>query len=210
MNGFGNGTGNYSNVFSSIARAKSMGGGGYAERLGIGTHRVALKSYKVKDSNKGMGQFLEAEFVIINSNTHQAGETRGWVWFINAPGQFSAAYEQDRAKKFLEAVAASVGDNSPVDEIGGNLAGPNQAGKGLMLDVTVAPQGGKNAGKTNAKGELYTNIYWKPIEQTLEQLASQREEIESLESSAPAPATTVVETPVQTQPKRGLGLLGSK
>lgn len=208
----------YSNVFGSIARAKSMGGGGYAERLGIGKHRVALKSYKVKESTKGNGQFLEAEFVILSSNTHKAGETRGWVWFINASGQWAAAYEQDRAKKFLEAVGACVGDDSDVSIIGGNLAGPNQAGKGLMLDVTIAPQAGKNAGKTNAKGEPYTNIYWTPIEQSLDDLARQREELESMELSAPVVEETPVvkEEPVRTptptaQPaKTGLGLFGRK
>lgn len=207
----------YSNIFGSIARAKSMGGGGYAERLGLGNHRVALKSYKVKESTKGGGSFLEAEFVILASNTYKPGETRGWVWFINASGQWAAAYEQDRAKKFLEAVGQCVGDDSPVEVIGGNLAGPNQAGKGLILDVTISPQTGKNAGKTNSKGEPYTNIYWKPIEQSLEDLARQREEIESLETAPAVEAPVVVkEEPVRAaapaaQPvKTGLGLFGRK
>lgn len=204
MNGFGNQ--DYSNIFRGIASAKSMGGG-YAERLGIGTHKVALKSYKVKDSTKGMGQFLEAEFVVLESTTHKAGESRGWVWFINAK-DWSGAYEQDRAKKFLEAVGACVGDDSPVEVIGANLAGPDQAGKGLVLEVTVAPQGGKNAGKTNSKGELYTNIYWRPVSQTLEDLASQRAEIESMETPAPAPVTQTAAT--QTGARTGLGLLGRK
>lgn len=206
MNGFGNQ--DYSNIFKGIANAKSMGGG-YAERLTLGTHKVALKSFKVKDSTKGQGQFLEAEFVILESNTIPAGQTRGWVWFINATG-WSGAYEQDRAKKFLEAVGASIGDTSPVEVIGGSLAGPDQAGKGLLLEVTLAPQGGKNAGKTNAKGEPYTNIYWRPIPQTLEDLSRQREEIESLEN-APAPVTTVAAAPqTSAAPRQGLGLLGRK
>jgi hypothetical protein len=212
MNGFGNNNQDYSNVFAGIAKAKAMGGGGYAERLGIGKHRVALKSFKVKESSKGAGQpFLEAEFVVLESTSHRAGEVRGWVWFINAKGDWAPAYEQDRAKKFLEAVGACVGDDSPVEVIGGNLAGPNQAGKGLILEVSVSPQTGKNAGKTNSRGEPYTNIYWYPVEQSLEDLARQREEIDSMEgASAPAP---VVETKVQTQQapaKRGLGLLGNK
>jgi hypothetical protein len=202
----------YSNIFTGIAKAKSMGTGGYAERLGIGTHRVALKSYKVKESTKGQGNFLEAEFVVLSSNTHKEGETRGWVWFINAAGPWAPAYEQDRAKKFLEAVGACVGDDSPVEVIGGNLAGPDQAGKGLILEVTISPQGGKNAGKMNSKGEPYTNIYWKPVPQTLDQLAEQREMIESLES-APAVQEPVVvakvETPAQPAAK-GLGLFGRK
>lgn len=208
MNGFGNQ--DYSNIFKGIASAKSMGGG-YADRLGLGNHKVALKSFKVKDSTKGQGQFLEAEFVILESTTIPAGQTRGWAWFINADG-WSKAYEQDRAKKFLEAVGACVGDDSPVEVIGGNLAGPDQAGKGLILEVSVVPQTGKNAGKTNAKGEPYTNIYWRPVPQTLEDLASQRVEVESLEATTPAPAPVQTQTaaPQTTAPRTGLGLLGRK
>lgn len=222
MNGFGNNNQDYSNIFTGIAKSKSMGGGGYAQRLGLGNHRVALKSYKVKESSKGGGQFLEAEFVVLSSSSHEAGETRGWVWFINAAGPWAPAYEQDRAKKFLEAVAACVGDDSPVEVVGGNLAGPSQAGKGLILDVTISPQTGKNAGKLNAKGEPYTNIYWKPVAQTLEDLARQREEIESMES-APQVEETKQETykghggsgmgqavNQQAPAKKGLGLFGPK
>ena len=206
MSGFGNQ--DYSNIFKGIASAKSMTGGGFAERLGLGTHRVALKSFKVKESTKGQGQFLEAEFVVVSSNAHKAGESRGWVWFINSTG-WSGAYEQDRAKKFLEAVGASIGDESPVDSIGANLAGPNQAGMGLLLDVSVVPQTGKNAGKLNAKGEPYSNIYWKAVPQTLEDLASQRAELESLEPVAP-PVQAQTPSPQTSAPRAGLGLLGRK
>lgn len=190
----------YSNIFNGIARSKPMGGS-YAPRLGLGTHRVALKSYKVKDSTKGQGQFIEAEFVVVQSNTHQQGETRGWVWFINAPGQWAAAYEQDRAKKFLEAVGACVGDDSPVNVIGGNLAGPEQAGKGILLDVTITPQGGKNAGKVNQRGEPYTNAFWTPIPQSLEDLAASRAELDNLEVQVPQ---------TQATQAKGLGLIGRK
>ena len=221
MNGFGNNNQDYSNIFTGIAKAKSMGGGGYAERLGIGTHRVALKSYKVKESTKGAGQFLEAEFVILESDTHRAGDTKGWVWFINAAGPWAPAYEQDRAKKFLEAVGACVGDDSPVEVIGGNLAGPNQAGKGLILEVTISPQTGKNAHKRNARGEPYTNIYWKPVAQTLDELASQREQVEAMEvatvEEAPKQETYkghggsgMGQATTQQAPAKGLGLLGRK
>lgn len=187
MNGFGNNNGDYSGIFGQIGRAKSMGGG-YAPKLGLGSHRLALKSYRVKDSTKGLGQYIEAEFVVVNSSTHAQGETRGWVWFINSSGQFAAAYEQDRAKKFLEAVGACVGDDSPVEVIGANLAGPDQAGKGLIIDCNVVPQTGKNAGKTNQRGEPYTNIYWNPVKQSLEDLAASRAEIEGMEPAAPAPS----------------------
>lgn len=195
----------YSNIFGPIGRAKSMGGG-FAQRLGIGSHKLVLKSYKVKDSAKGQGSFLEAEFLVVNSSVHEAGESRGWVWFINAPGQWAAAYEQDRAKKFIETIGACVGDNSPVEVLGAALAGPDQAGTGIIVDVEIAPQGGKNAGKTNGRGEPYTNAYWRPVSQTLEEVAAQRAEVESM---APAPAPQPAPAPA-AQPKTGLGLLGRR
>lgn len=194
-------SGDYSNIFRTIGSAKSMGTG-YAQRLGLGKHKLALKSYKVKDSSKGGGQFLEAEFLVLESTTHEQGETRGWVWFINAAGPWGAAYEQDRAKKFLEAVGACVGDDSPVEVIGANLAGANQAGRGLIIEVDIVPQGGKNAGKVNQRGEPYTNSFWKPVKQSLEDLAASRAEIDALDNAtAPAPAPAPA-------PKKGLGLLG--
>jgi hypothetical protein len=198
----------YSNIFGPIGRAKSMGGG-FAPRLGLGTHRLALKSYKVKDSTKGQGQFLEAEFVVVKSSHHQAGESRGWVWFINAPGQWAAAYEQDRAKKFIEAIGACVGDNSPVEVLGAALASPDQAGVGIQIDVQISPQAGKNAGKTNARGEPYTNAIWTPVAQTLEEVAAARAELESMAPAEPAPAPAPTPAPApQTRPTGGLGLLG--
>ncbi len=192
----------YSNIFSGIAKSKSMGGG-YAQRLGMGHHRLAIKSYKVKDSTKGTGQFIEAEFVVVQSTTHEQGETRGWVWFINAQGQWGAAYEQDRAKKFLEAVGACVGDDSPVDVIGANLAGPDQAGRGLIIEVDITPQGGKNAGKLNQRGEPYTNSFWKPVTQSIDDIAASRAELDSLEPKTPVQTT-------QTPAPKGLGLLGKR
>lgn len=196
----------YSNIFQKIGSAKPMGTG-YAQRLGLGRHKLALKSYKVKQSSKGGGEFLEAEFLVIDSTTHQPGETRGWVWFINASGPWGAAYEQDRAKKFLEAVGQCVGDDSPVEVIGANLAGPNQAGRGIVIEVEIAPQGGKNAGKVNQRGEPYTNSFWKPVKQSLEDLAASRAELDGMDS-APAPApTTTVAAPAPAA-RKGLGLFG--
>lgn len=203
MNGFGNGNSDYSGIFGTIGRAKSMGGS-FAPKLGLGNHTLALKSYKVKDSTKGQGQFLEAEFVVVKSTSHEVGEARGWVWFINSPGQFAAAYEQDRAKKFLEAVGACVGDTSPVEVIGANLAGPDQAGTGIIIDCNITPQGGKNSGKVNQRGEPYTNAHWSPVKQSLEDLAASRSELESLEA-APAPAVTQpTTTTVAASPRKGL------
>lgn len=198
----------YSGIFGTIGRAKSMGGG-FAPRLGLGKHRLAIKSYKVKDSTKGQGQFLEAEFVVVNSTVHQQGESRGWVWFINAPGPWAPAYEQDRAKKFLEAVGACVGDSSPVEVLGAALAGPDQAGVGIILDVEIVPQGGKNAGKVNQRGEPYTNAFWTPVKQSLDDVAASRVEIEGMETQAPAPSPVQAPAPQATRPT-GLGLLGNK
>lgn len=206
-----NGNNDYSGLWATVGRAKSMGGG-YAPKLEIGNHRLALKNLKVKDSTKGLGQYVEAEFVVVESTVHAQGESRGWVWFINASGQFAAAYEQDRLKKFCEAAGACLGDNSPPEVIGAALAGPDQNGMGLIIDCSVQPQTGKNAGKTNSRGELYTNIYWKPVKQSLEDLAASRAELESMEPAAPVvttPPPAPAPTPAATTPVAG-GIFGRK
>lgn len=182
----------FDSVFGGVENAKAIGG--FASRLGIGMHRLALKRYQVKKSSKGMGNILEADFVVLDSkgaNPHEVGETRGWAWFINASG-WAGAYEEARAKDFIQTVAACIDDTRPVRAIGGDLAGPAQAGRGLVIEVEISPQTGKDgAPKKNAKGETYTNATWKPVKQSLADIGAGRrtlDEMDAGEKPAPAPS----------------------
>lgn len=168
-------------VFGSVEKAKALGG--FTARLGIGSHTVLLKRFNVKESAKGKGKIVEADFAIVESNTHGAGETKGWAWFIGAPG-WAGTYEESRLKNFLENVATCIGDTSPISAIGAGLAGPAQLGRGLMLKCVVSAQTNRDGSpKTSAKGETYTQIEWIPVSQGLEDIQKARAVLDS----APAP-----------------------
>src|SRR6187401_1829739 len=100
-----------SSVFSGVENAKEIGG--FTSRMGIGSHTLLLKRFQVKESQKGKGKIVEADFLVLESNTGNAGETKGWAWFIGAPG-WAGTYEESRLKAFAGVVGASIGDTSPV------------------------------------------------------------------------------------------------
>lgn len=188
--------GEYDNIFGSIARSKPINN--FASRLGLGKHRVALKAFRVKQSQKGQGPILEADFTILESTTHQPGETRGWAWFISAQG-WAGTYEEARAKEFIGTVGACVGDTRDVQAVGSDLADKAQPGRGITLDVEISPQTNRDGSpKQNAKGETYTNATWMAVKQDGAQIASTRTTLDQLDASGAAPQP-------QNEPYRGHG-----
>lgn len=180
----------YNAIFMGISAAKPINN--YAARIPVGQHRVMLKRYAVKPSQQGNGIIVEADFVLSST-----GETRGWAWFPTSAG-WAGAYEQGRSKEFLEACAACIGDKRDVALVGPDLAGPQQKGRGLILqcEVTAQVDAATGAPKTNKKGQPLLNIVWKPVQQTLEQLAANRAK---LDASDPLPQAGVAQAS-QPQP----------
>lgn len=173
--------GEYDNIFGSIARSKPINN--FAARLGLGKHRLALKAFRVKQSQKGQGPILEADFVVLESNTHQPGETRGWAWFIGAQG-WAGTYEEARAKEFIGTVGACIGDTRDVQAIGSDLADKSQPGKGITVDCEISPQTNRDGSpKTNAKGETYTNATWASVKQDGAQVAATRATLDQLDAA---------------------------
>lgn len=172
----------YTSVFKGAENAKALGG--FASRLPIGEHTVLLTRFGVKESAKGKGRHVEADFEVVESSTLRVGESRGWAWFISNPG-FSGQYEESRLKDFIETIATSIGDTSAISAIGAALAGPQQAGVGLKLRASVKSQT-DSAGnpKIGPKGTAYTEIKWLPVTQGPEDIAAARVYLEK--SSAPA------------------------
>lgn len=181
-------------VFGKVGKAKPVGGGNYAPKLDLGKHRVLLKSYGAKNSKKpGMEDqtIVEAEFVVMTSPVHKEGETRGWAWFIDEPG-WSGAYNQDYCKKFLKIAGQCIGDHRDTEEIGADLAGPGQKGRGLMLEAVVSHQVDRKTGKvkTGPKGDPYMEINWIAVPQSLEDVAKARavlDEMDGVKEEAPPP-----------------------
>ncbi len=82
-------------VFRGTENAKAIGG--FTSRLGVGSHTLLLKRFVVKESQQNKGKIVEADFQVLESSTIPAGETKGWAWFIGAPG-WAGTYEEARLK----------------------------------------------------------------------------------------------------------------
>ncbi len=192
-------SGAYDAIFGSIARAKPISG--FSARLGIGKHRVALKRYKVKPSEKNKGPILEADFTVVASTSHEVGETRGWAWFIGSQG-WAGAYEEARAKDFIATIGKSIGDSRDVQSIGSELADESQPGMGIVLDVEIQPQTNRDGTpKLSAKQEVYTNAVWAPVAQDGAAIAQMRQTMEQLsqaQESRPQQPTQSMSTPAPT------------
>ncbi len=184
------------NVFAGLDNAKQLGG--FTSRLGVGTHTVLLKRLNVKDSAKGKGKIVEADFYVVESNSHAPSETRGWAWFIGMPG-FAGDYEASRLKFFFETVGQCIGDTRPASQIGPDLAGPGQAGRGLMLRAIISHQTNKDGSpKAGKDGIAYTQITWEPVKQGLEDIKKHREILDGQPQVAQEPV--VQQTVAQTAP----------
>lgn len=186
------------NVFAGLDNAKALGG--FTSRLGVGNHTVLLKRLNVKDSAKGKGKIVEADLYVVESNTHAQGETRGWAWFIGMPG-FAGDYEASRLKAFFETVGRCIGDTRPASAIGPDLAGPGQAGRGIMLKAIISHQTNKDGSvKAGKDGVAYTQITWEHVNQGLEDIKKHREILDGMPTvAAPAAQATVAQTTIAAQ-----------
>ena len=191
-------------VFGKVARSKAPQTSDYKPKLEIGRHRVLLSKYRAKQSKKP-GQedqtILESEFVVMTSTVHKEGDERGWPWFIDEAG-WSGIYNQDNAKQFLKVAGQCIGDDRDTDQIGVDLAGPEQMGRGLMLDVIIKEQLNKKTGevKRSPDGTAYTEIKWIPVAQTLEDIAKARAVLDEMQGVSAVAAAPVEEPPPPPPP----------
>jgi hypothetical protein len=178
------------NAFLGAENAKALNS--FAPNLINGEHTVLIKRFNVKESAKGKGKIVEADFVVLESTTDTGlPVTRGWPWFIGAPG-WQGTYAESRLKEFLTAVGQCIGDTSPISVIGANLAGAAQLGRGIMLKVSVFDGKPKKAPATG----FYQEIRWTPVTQTLEDIQKARAMLDGGEpaaTQAPAPAPAPVQ-----------------
>jgi hypothetical protein len=166
-------------IFKGAENAKELQG--FAPNLPNGEHTLLLKRFNVKDSNKGMGKRVEADFLVVESSAPDlVGTTRGWPWFIGAPG-WQGQYAESRLKEFLTAVATGIGDTSPISTIGAGLAGDAQLGRGMMIKCSIVDGKPRKAPGTG----FYQEVSWIPVTQTLDDIKRGRSYIDA-ESPAPA------------------------
>jgi hypothetical protein len=191
--------GKYSSAFKKANDAKPING--FAKSPTLGKHRVALKAFRGKESQKTHEVFIESEYVILESETEQIGVTRSTPWFINSGG-WPGTYATARLQEFILAVKESISDDRTVEEIGDELADEDKnPGYGIVLDMEVSEVMDKNdASKVQVGkgGRPVHNVAWFAIEQTEEDIAATREKLKAMESAPAqkAPATKPAETTV--------------
>lgn len=194
----------YDQIFAGIETSKPINN--FASRLGVGRHRVVMTRYAVKESQKGLGKIIEADFQILESSKEPVGETRGWAWFPNQGG-LPGQYAQARAKEFIEVVKASIGDQNPVGAVGGALASKEQHGRGLVLDVEIQiPTNPDGSPKLSKAGSPVSNAFWSPVTQTLGDIAAMRAKLDAgVAQAAAEEKAAAASAPAASAPTTGLG-----
>lgn len=174
--------GEYDAIFEGIENAKPIST--WTKNLAVGTHTVALAKYRIKKSDKEMGNIVEADFVVLESTAHEQGEKRGWAWFIDAPG-WTGKYNTSRAKDFLKEMGKCIGDSRPTKDIGADFVSKKQNGRGTQIKVVVTPVFNDDGSpKLRKNGEPVTNAEWTAIPQSLEDVAEMRSQLDELDGDA--------------------------
>lgn len=203
----------YSDIFGKIAQAKKVST--YASKLGIGRHKLAIKKYGVKPSQKGAGPIIEAEFMVLESNTHTVGDSLGWAWFISSPG-FAGQYQESFAKDFIKVVGQSVGSDASESDLGKMLASPDQPATGIVVEVEVRAQTGlkkDGTARVGKDGTPYLDADWKAVAPELQDPEGVKAKMAKGFSAAPkadvAAAVATAATAANTSAPAGGSILGS-
>ncbi len=208
--------GNYENIFEKVGKAKLLNN--WEPALPKGRHRVALVKYGGKESNKDHTVFLEAEFIVLESDNPNVklGSRHSWPWFINKPDEFG--YTHARARNFLEVLQKCIDDTSDTSSFGNDLvedfASESPNAYGLMLDAKVDQVlDAKGEPRRGKKGQEVFNVSWIPVTQSPEQIATTREILDELlrpSSKPPQKVAAVVPAVAVTEPiKNRLGGLAT-
>jgi len=191
-------------IFEGIDNAKPITN--WTKNLAVGTHVVVLTEYRRKESQKEMGNILEADFIVLESDVHMEGEERGWAWFIDAPG-WTGKYNKYRAKDFLMQMGKCIGDNRDTKAIGADFVSKAQKGRGTQIKVVVTPvMGDDGQPRRRTNGDVISNAEWIPIQQTLDDVKQMRAQLEGDEEPQkapppPPPAATTVQNKLRALKK---------
>jgi hypothetical protein len=194
-------------IFDGIDAAKPIST--WTKNLGVGEHVVVLTEYRRKQSDKEMGNIIEADFVVLESDVHEEGEARGWAWFIDAPG-WTGKYNKYRAKDFLQQMGKCIGDERESKAIGADFVSKSQKGRGTKIKVVVTPVMDDDGQPRRRKnGEVIANAEWIPIEQTLDDVKEMRAQLEG-EGGADEEQEPEPPPPPKKETKTGLNLKALK
>lgn len=172
----------------------------YAPSLPIGTHKLILTKFGPART-RNVGIKLEAEFLVVESNSAMVGGTYGWAWFIQSQGD-GARYEQGRAKEFHQLVNSSAGmQPRPENQIGADLAAGKFNGLQITANVTQATDKRSGAPKFKKDGTPATRITWTPLNQTMQDIEAMRGQLKNVKTQIPAAPPAPPAQPQMQQPQ---------
>ncbi len=188
----------YQSAFRKAAEAKPMSD--FVPNLGLGSHRVILKAVDGNETQKTQEVFIEATFVILESETEKVGIERTWPWFINSTtgNGWTGKYASSRLQEFYGVVKESVGDDREIYEIAESLTSEVGEGLGLILDVEVTSVMDKHDPskiRTNGGGRPVRDAKWYVVEQNQEDILAARAKLAEMGSVKVAPAATAAPAP---------------
>lgn len=201
------------NLFATIAGAGDLTD--YAPRIEDGEHVLALNNYEIRQT-RDYGTMVSVDYVVIESTSHKPGTVVGDAWFVGKAGT-DGEYARKRALAFGKAAVQGLGgdpdDASIVMQQNGQpMLMPNgqPLTKGLALvqqtlsemSAQAQPWRGliirASAGKRMSKktGKAHTNVTYKPVTQTVDQIHACRARIEASAKAPPqaAPAQPAPQT----------------
>lgn len=174
-------------IFTRIANADLSKLKDFGGPIGVGRSLLALKGYGERDTAED-GKIVAADFVVLESESHRAGEIVGIAWFVNK-GSWKGEKELARALKFVRELCGA--DDSVTSDViqstARDLASKEQPGTGMQIESF----GSKRTSKTTAKE--FVEVSFRHVAQDAGTIAATRAKLSgaapvAVPTPAPAPA----------------------
>lgn len=185
--------GKYETLFEQVGKARALNN--WEPSIPEGKHQVALVKYGGKTSGKDKTVFLEAEFIVVETDNEKVrvGARYSWPWFINRADEFG--YTASRAKDFLLTVQKCIGNEEDVSLFGSALAedfdGDQPQAYGVVMDVAVTPvKDAKGLPRRGKKGNEVYNASWLPVPQSEADITVTRKKLLELAKARGRPVTS--------------------
>lgn len=172
-------------IMAQLGAAKPLAN--YGERIGIGTHLLALKEYGSRTTTE-RGEILAADFVVLESTTHKPGTLIGCAWFIQDRG-WQGEREISRAAVFLKELLG-IEDAATMAREAIKLRDKSQPGTGIVIKCMGVKR----------KGD-FVDPKWEHVPgQDGASVGKVRALMNSVNPAAPAAPPPVYTAPVYTAP----------
>lgn len=168
-------------------------------RPAMGGHELEVRRFELKEPNVST-QILEAEFVVVASDSMRAGTVCEVAWFVAGTPRWVGDDRSDVIQEAQRFIAALIGaENLDQAKQGGAFLIANaaiQPARGMRVRCNVGPKTDKTGkAKTGKDGSVISAYRWTSVEQTPEEIASRRAAMESATTTAQAPVAVAPPPP---------------